>query len=42
MSELLSLTRAGNPILREAMPKVTPEEIVSDAVQNLIANIRHT
>lgn len=42
MNKILSLTRAGNPILREVMPKLAPEEIVSDAVQNLIANIRHT
>jgi peptide deformylase len=42
MNKILSLTRAGNPILREVMPKLAPEEIVSDTVRNLIANIRYT
>lgn len=40
--ELLTLTRAGNPILRESMPELSPEEMVSDEIQNLIANIRYT
>lgn len=44
MSErkVLSLARAGNPILREVMPQLTPETIASDEVQSLIANIRYT
>ena len=40
--QLLGLTRAGNPILREVMPLLSPEEIQSDEIQNLITNIRHT
>lgn len=39
---ILKLTRAGNPILREIMPKVSKEDILSDKVQNLIADIRYT
>ena len=44
MSErkLLELTRAGNPILREVMPEVSPEDILSNKVQDLIADIRYT
>ena len=44
MSErkILTLTRAGNPILREVMLKLSQEEIVSDEIRNLIANIRYT
>ena len=38
----LKLTRAGNPILREVMPLLSPEEIQSDEIQTLITNIRHT
>lgn len=39
---LLALSRAGNPILREAMPGVAREDIRSRKVQDLIANIRYT
>lgn len=44
MSErkVLGLTRVGNPILREVMPHLTAEEIASNEVQTLIANIRYT
>ena len=44
MSErkLLKLTRAGNPILREVMPEVAHEEILSEEIQGLIADIRYT
>ncbi len=44
MSErkILTLTRAGNPILREVMPELSREEIISTEIQNLIANIRYT
>lgn len=40
--EILPLTRAGDPILREIMPPVAPEDIGLGKIQNLIANIRHT
>lgn len=39
---VLTLTRAGNPILREVMPLLRTDEIVSDEMQTLIENIRHT
>lgn len=44
MSErkILTHTRAGNPILREVMPELSQEEIISTEIQNLIANIRYT
>ncbi len=44
MSErrILELTRAGNPILREVMPRVPQEDIMSDEIQDLIADIRYT
>lgn len=44
MSErrILKLTRAGDPILREAMPKLSVDEITSDQIKNLIADIRYT
>lgn len=44
MSErkLLELTRVGNPILRQVMPEVLQEDILSEEVQSLIADIRHT
>ena len=41
-AQILEIMRAGNPILREAMPRVAPNEIGSDEIQGLIANIRHT
>lgn len=40
--KILTLTRAGNPILREVMPELSQEEIVSDEIQSLIADIRYT
>lgn len=40
--KLLALTRAGNPILREDIPEISREEILSDEIQNLIADIRYT
>lgn len=44
MSELsiLKLTRAGNPILRDAMPHLSVDEIRSPETQQLIANLRYT
>lgn len=44
MSErnILQLTRAGNPILREAMPEIPRKKILSDEIQQLIADIRYT
>lgn len=42
MAETLALTRAGDPILREVMPLLTPDEIASDKIKNLITDIRHT
>jgi peptide deformylase len=42
MSEILEITRFGNPILREVAKPLTVEEIVSDQTQLLIANMRHT
>lgn len=39
---ILMLTRAGNPILREVMPEVPKEDILSDKIQGLIASIRYT
>ena len=41
-AQILEIMRAGNPILREVMPRVAPNEIGSDEIQGLIANIRHT
>jgi len=40
--QLLKLARAGNPILREVMPRLSPEKILSKEVQDLIADIRYT
>lgn len=40
--KILTLTRAGNPILREVMPEVPPENIASAEIQDLIADIRYT
>lgn len=42
MSELLTSTRFGNPILRETMRRLTSEEIMSDEIQELIANMYFT
>ena len=40
--KLLTLTRFGNPILREEAKKLSPTEIKSDEIEELIANIRYT
>lgn len=40
--KILTLTRLGNPILREKMPRLSRDDIVSDAVRELIENIRYT
>ena len=42
MSELLTATRFGNPILREEMRRLNPEEILSEETQNLIENMYYT
>ena len=42
VSEVLKITRAGNPILRETMPQLTVEEILLPETQELIADIRYT
>lgn len=42
MSQILELTRVGNPILREVMPELSQAEIVSGNIQKLIADIRYT
>ena len=44
MSErkLRELMRAGNPILREVMPRLSPKKIVSKEIQDMIADIRYT
>ncbi len=39
---ILKLTRAGNPILREVMPQLSVEEIRLPETQQLIADIRYT
>jgi peptide deformylase len=42
MTEILEATRFGNPILREVTQQLTPEEILSEDIQTLIKNMRHT
>jgi len=42
MPKILSLTRFGNPILREKARQLTPTEIQSAQIQSLIANMIHT
>lgn len=42
MPELLTATRFGNPILRNEMRRLTPEEIKSDEIQKLIADMYFT
>lgn len=39
---ILALTKFGNPILRAAARQLTPEEIGSHEIQELISNIRYT
>lgn len=41
-NELLTLTRFGNPVLRQKTRPLTPTEITSNTIQQLIANIRYT
>lgn len=42
MNSVLKLTRFGNPILRAKARELTIDEIKSDKIQQLIADIRHT
>src|ERR1700749_4106996 len=42
MTELLKATHLGNGILREEMPRLTKEEILSEEVQNLIEAMYYT
>jgi peptide deformylase len=42
MPEILDITRFGNPILRETTKRLSPDEILSQDTQDLIANMRHT
>ena len=39
---ILELIRFGNPLLRQVAARVPVEDIASDEIQNLIANIRYT
>ncbi len=40
--KILPITRLGNPLLRETARRLTREEILSDEIQQLIADIRYT
>jgi len=42
MPKILKPTLFGNPILREKARRLTPEEIKSPEIQELITNMRHT
>lgn len=42
MSEILELTRFGNPVLRESANRLSKDEILSKETQALIANMRYT
>lgn len=42
MPEILNITRLGDPVLREHAKRLTPEEIVSAEIEELIANMRYT
>lgn len=42
MPQILPITRFGNPILRENTKQLTRREIVSEKIQTLINNMRHT
>ena len=42
MTKILPITRLGNPVLREVATKLTVAEILSEEVQTLINDIRHT
>lgn len=42
MPKILNLTRIGNPILRKTTKRLTPQEIKSNIIQTLIADMRYT
>lgn len=42
MPKILKLTRVGNPILRKVAKRLSEEEIRSDEIQALIADMRYT
>ena len=42
LMKVLKITRFGNPILREKARELSTNEIKSEKIQQLIANIRHT
>jgi peptide deformylase len=42
MPEILPVTRFGNPVLRETARRLTKKEILSNNIQELIENMRHT
>lgn len=42
MSEILPITRFGNPVLRETARRLSEKEILSSDIQALIENMRHT
>lgn len=42
MSEILDITRFGNPVLREVGKRLTAEVILSEEIKTLIANMRYT
>lgn len=42
MPQILTLTRIGNPVLRQQTKKLTMAEIKSKKIQDLIANMRYT
>lgn len=42
MSEILPITRFGNPVLRETARRLSEKEILSSDIQALIENMRYT
>lgn len=42
MTEILPITYFGNPVLRQKAKELTKDEILSDDIRTLIANMRHT
>lgn len=42
MPNILTVTRIGNPVLRKVAKRLTVQEIASDAIQTLIADMRRT
>lgn len=42
MPKILSATRFGNPILRKVARSLSPDEIISEDIQQLIADMRYT